>query len=421
MITMVRDFHAKYVIKAKMFCNGIVEKSDIVGAIFGQLDGLLPDELNLQRLQETKKIDRMQVDLSHQDGKTKAWIKIPTTLPRVELAILAASLEQVDRVGPSKTETVVTEIKDTLEKERKNIIRRASDILGNWGHLVTPKRANLLSQVKENTYHPKIISIGKENLPAGSGVKKSDELLVVEGRADVLNLLNYGFDNAIAIQGASIPETVKNLMKGKIATLFVDGDRSGFLITKEALTTTNVDYISRAPKGKEVQDLSLKEIREAISRKIPVKSLKIEVENALTFEDIAPRGFFREPKEEVMKGKKEEVKRTRKLHNAELRRELFATLKEDLLGKEKFAVYKYPKGNNSNELEMVKGGNVSNLGESIEELEDKNSKILLLDGTVDQKIINLCYSSNFNLIVGTGLGTIVRQPLSLRIDVLRQD
>ncbi|NIQ07484.1 MAG: DNA primase [Candidatus Korarchaeota archaeon] len=415
---MTRAFHPKYIIKAKMFCEGIVEKSDIIGAIFGQLDGILPESLNLQRLQETKKIDRMQVEISHQNGKTKAWLKIPTTLPKVKLAILAAALEQVNRVGPSKTETIVTNIADTLEKARDEVIERASEILGQWNQMVTPKRANLLSQVEESLYRPKIVNIGKENLPAGSRVKKSNEIIVVEGRADVLTMLKYGFDNTIAIQGASIPDTVKDLIKGKIATLFVDGDRSGFLITKEALTTTDVDYIARAPQGKEVQDLSLKEIRDALNRKIPVKSLKIEVENALTFKDIAPKEFFQTPEgEEKKKAAMKKLKNIRTLHDSKLRRKLFSTLRENLLGKEEFAIYEYPKKDTN--ITMIQKGQIAGMEKSIMELKGKTEKILLMDGTVNQKIINSCVPANFKIIVGTDIEDVVKQPYSLKIDVLQ--
>lgn len=402
-----------------MFCNGIVEKSDIIGAIFGQLDGLLPGSLNLQRLQQTQKIDRMQVDVSHENGKTKAWLRIPTTLPRVKLAVLAASLEQVNRVGPSKAETVVTEIKDTLEKQREEIIERASKILGRWDQMVTPRRSNLLAQVKEDAYHPKIVAIGKEKLPAGSGVKKSNEILVVEGRADVLNLLKYGYDNAIAIQGANIPETVRDMIEDKIATLFVDGDRSGFLITKEALTTTEVDYLAKAPHGKEVQDLSLKEIREALNREISVKSLKIDIENALTFEDIAPDRFF-EQRERVkpIKERSEKLKKLRRIHDPKLRSKLFSILQQRNFT-DKFAIYEYNKGQNSS-LDIITEGNLSELDKSIKNRKDDDREKIVLVDEVNQKIINQCLSLNCKIIVGKNLGKIFKQPLSVKIDSIQE-
>lgn len=412
---MTRKFFPKYIIKGKMFCEGIVEKSDIIGAIFGQFDGLLPESLNLQQLQETGKIDRMQVDVSHENGKTKAWIKIPTSLSKNKLAVLAASLERVDRVGPSETETIVTEIQDTMEKKRKEIIERASEILEKWDQLVTPKRLNLLSKVKKRARHQEIITIGDTALPAAPRIHESHEIIVVEGRADVLNLLRFGYDNTVAIQGTNIPETVRDLIDKKVATLFVDGDRSGFLISKEALTTTDLDYLARAPKGSEVQDLNLKEVKNALARKIPVKSLKIDVEKALTFKDIAPKDFFKKERKERRGGEKFE--RIRGVYDPELKKKLFSNLRENLLDEEKFAIYKYPKDHSS--LEMIRGGQLSELEETIKALKSNKEKILLVDDTITQKLVNMCVPANFKVIVGKSIGDLVKQPFSIRIAVPR--
>jgi len=40
----------KYLIKAHIKADGIIEKSDVVGAIFGQTEGLLGDEAHLRIL-----------------------------------------------------------------------------------------------------------------------------------------------------------------------------------------------------------------------------------------------------------------------------------------------------------------------------------------------------------------------------------
>jgi len=264
-----------------MDVEGIVEKHDIIGAIFGQLDGLLPSSMDLQEMQRIGKIDRINVRVFHKEGKTHAQIMIPCNMTKLEVAVLAAALETIDRVGPSKAETSIVKIEDTRKLKRDAIIKRAAEILKVWDDLVSPENVDLLRRIEEEAKKHKLIHIGPEKLPAGPAVKTSDEIIIVEGRADVLNLLKHGFDNAVAVEGTKIPKTIIDLSKNKITTAFVDGDRGGMLILKELLQVADIDYIARAPKGKEVQDLSLKEIRRALSKRIPVGNLKISLDMAI--------------------------------------------------------------------------------------------------------------------------------------------
>ncbi len=273
--------YAKYIIHAKMFVDGVVEKHDIIGAIFGQLDGLLPSNMDLQELQRIGKIDRINVKVMHKEGKTHAQILIPCNMTKLEVAVLAAALETIDRVGPSRAETSIIKIEDTRKVKREMIIKRAAEILKMWDDIVSSDNADILKKVEEEAKKHKLIYVGPEKLPAGSGVKTSDEIIIVEGRADVLNLLKHGYDNAIAVEGTKIPKTIIDLSKRKIATAFVDGDRSGLLILKELLQVADIDYIARAPRGREVQELSLKEIRKALARRIPVNNLKISLDIAV--------------------------------------------------------------------------------------------------------------------------------------------
>jgi len=273
--------YAKYVIYARMDVEGIVEKHDIIGAIFGQLDGLLPSNMDLQELQRIGKIDRISVRVSHKEGKTHAQIMIPCNMTKLEVAVLAAALETIDRVGPSKAETSLIRIEDTRKIKRESIIKRAAEILKIWDDIVTPENVDLLRKIEDEAKKHKLIYVGPEKLPAGPGIKTSDEIIIVEGRADVLNLLKHGIDNTVAVEGTKIPKTIIDLSKNKITTAFVDGDRGGMLILKELLQVADIDYIARAPRGKEVQDLSLKEIKKALARRIPVSNLKLSLDLAI--------------------------------------------------------------------------------------------------------------------------------------------
>ena len=300
----LQPHYAKYIIHLNMFVDGIVEKHDIIGAIFGQLDGLLPSEMDLQELQRIGKIDRILVKLNHKDGKTYAQILIPCNMSKLEIAILAAALETIDRVGPSRAETYLVKIEDIRKQKREKIVKRAVEILKNWDELVFEGTEDLVKKVEEEARKVKLVYYGPEKLPAGSGVYTSDEIIIVEGRADVLNLLRYGYDNAIAIEGTKVPQSVIELSKKKIATAFVDGDRSGLLILKELLQVADIDYIARAPKGKEVEELSGKEIRKALSRRIPINNLRLDLSMAVEdLEAELDKAFERKEKE--LKEKKE--------------------------------------------------------------------------------------------------------------------
>ncbi|ENN96442.1 DNA primase [Methanocaldococcus villosus KIN24-T80] len=269
----------KYIIYAELIADGYVEKNDIIGAIFGQTEGLLGEEFDLRELQKSGRIGRIEVELTNINGKSIAKLTIPSSLDRVETSILAAALETVDRVGPCMASLKVVKIEDIRIKKREYIIDRAKEILKEMMSNVDINR--IIEEVKESVRMSEIIEYGEDKLPAGPDIDKSDEIIIVEGKADVLNLLRYGIRNAIAVEGASVPKTIIELSKKKITTAFTDGDRGGELILKELLQSCDIDYIARAPLGREVEELTKKEIIKCLKSRIPVNSevKSIEVES----------------------------------------------------------------------------------------------------------------------------------------------
>jgi len=131
----------------------------------------------------------------------------------------------------------------------------------------------VLREISEAVKTAELISYGPERLPAGPDVDKAPEIIIVEGRADVLNLLRYGYRNVIALEGARgrIPETIIKLAKEKTAIAFVDGDHGGDLILMELLRAAPIDYVARAPPGKEVEELTGREIEKALKNKVPAR------------------------------------------------------------------------------------------------------------------------------------------------------
>ncbi len=273
-ITNQSEFTTKYIIEVKFKIMGVVEKSDIVGAIFGQTEGLLLD-LDLRDLQKSGRIGRIEVENESKEGISKGIINIPSSLTRKETALLAATVETVSRVGPCEAEITLIEIRDVRETKRQQIIERAAELLKEWDQK-SLEQSEIEEQIDTDIKLGEIISWGSESLPAGPEVDSNPELIIVEGRADVLNLLRIGVKNTIAVQGTQVPKSVIKLAKQKKSVIaFVDGDRGGTIILNELLQVAKIDHVARAPNGSEVEELTRKQMIKALQNKKPAKTFKV--------------------------------------------------------------------------------------------------------------------------------------------------
>jgi len=261
----------KYLVRATLQADGVVEKADIIGAIFGQTEGLLGDELDLRELQKSGRIGRIEVEVSQTRGKSEGTIIVPSGLDQIETSILASALETIDRIGPCRARIAVNAIEDVRVSKRDRIITRAKELYIKIVEQSKDVSENITSAVRQSVQTEEITSFGKEKLPAGPNVIASDAIIVVEGRSDVLNLLKYGIKNAIAVEGTNIPQAIIDISREKSVTLFVDGDRGGELILKEMLQVAEVDAIARAPPNLEVEELTEKQIMKCLKNKIPVE------------------------------------------------------------------------------------------------------------------------------------------------------
>lgn len=286
----------KYLVKAKVEVDGRVDTHDIIGAIFGQTEGLLGSGWSLEELQQKDKIGRVRVEIKYHGTKTMGHIYVPSNLDRVHTSIIAAMLETVDRIGPYPAKIAVEEIKDLRAEKLKKIIARARELLKVMKES-EPDIKEIVREVLEGepVKPVRIIEYGPEKLPAGPGVESSDTVIVVEGRSDVINLARYGYTNVIALEGARerVPETIKRLSEKKKIILFVDGDRGGELILKNVLPQVKVDYVARAPPGKEVEELTGKEIARSLSQMVPASKIMKE----LGIEEEKPQQQLAEAKE----------------------------------------------------------------------------------------------------------------------------
>ena len=262
----------KYNIYADITIDGVVEKPDVVGAIFGQSEGLLGEELELRDLQKTGRIGRIEVDIKTKVGKSNGNVTVPSSLDMVETAIIAAAIETVDRVGPCNAKITVKNIEDARSSKRKTVVERAKSLLKTLMNEEIPESGELTDEVKKAVRLSEITEYN--SLPAGPSVKAAESVILVEGRADVINLLRSDIKNVVAVGGTNIPKSVISLCKEKTVIAFVDGDRGGEIILKELSQVADIDFVSRAPEGKEVEDLSKKEIIMALRRKSPLSQLK---------------------------------------------------------------------------------------------------------------------------------------------------
>ncbi|HXQ95224.1 MAG TPA: DNA primase DnaG [Thermoplasmata archaeon] len=261
---------AKYQIKARIMAEGVIDKPDVVGAVFGQTEGLLGDELDLRDLQKSGRIGRIEVDIDSRKGKSEGEIIIPSSLDQVETAILASGLETVDRIGPCRAKIEVISVEDIRVSKRQKVVERAKEILQRMQEGSKGVAVDITESVRKSVQVDEITTYGTEHLPAGPNIDQADALIVVEGRSDVLNLLRCGIKNCIAVEGTSVPQTVKDLSRGKTVTVFTDGDRAGELILREMLQTMDIDFVARAPRGSEVEELTQKQLVKCLRNKIPI-------------------------------------------------------------------------------------------------------------------------------------------------------
>ncbi|MBN2111916.1 DNA primase [Candidatus Woesearchaeota archaeon] len=273
----ISQVSSKYIIHAAIEIEGVVDRPDVIGAIFGQTEGLIGSDLELRELQRSGRIGRIEVNVDTRAGKTQGTIIIPSSLDKAETSIIAAALEVIQRIGPCNAKLKVKNIEDVRISKRKYVIDRAKELLKTMMDDVLPDSQEIADEVAYSVRVMEVQEYGKDRLPAGPAVDESDSIIVVEGRADVLNLLKHGFKNVIAINGTSIPPTIVDLCAKKEVTAFVDGDRGGKLIVQELISLAEIDFVTMAPDGKEVEEITKKEIHKALRSRVAAEQVKMDI------------------------------------------------------------------------------------------------------------------------------------------------
>jgi len=412
---------AKYTIYGGIEIDGVVDKPDVIGAIFGQTEGLLGEELDLRELQKSGRIGRIQVDLESKSGKSFGEMLIPSSLDRVETAIVAAAIETIDKVGPCTARVYVKKIEDVREEKRRKVVERARDILVHWETEGAFEIKELSEEIMKSVRVHEIGKFGPDNLPAGPDVDKSDTVIVTEGRADVVNMLRHGYKNVVGMEGASVPETIKDLSKKKTIIAFVDGDRGGELILRELLQVADVDYIARAPAGKEVEDLTGKELAKCLRSKIPVEQYQLATsERKQELPQKQERQAVAEVIAERMPEKAQESVAVRAAEKVERMEKEPARVAFTGVDVEKIkAMMEQLQGSLEANLldeswESKQKVAVRELAEILQNTSDKIHAVVF-DGVITQRLLDISNNRGVAFLIGARVGNIAKRPQGISI------
>ena len=375
----------KYVIKANFEVEGVVERSDVIGAIFGQTEGLFGPDLDLRELQKSGRIGRIGIKIESKGDITKGEIIIPSSLDKASTALIAAAVGSVDRIGPCSAKIVLVDFMDEREDKRKAIMNKAKEILRNWVVEVTPSTDEILKEVSSSIKVEEVIKYGKDGLPAGPEVATNSSIIVVEGRADVINLLKCGIKNTIGLDGTKIPKTVIDLSKEREITAVLDGDRGGDLILKELNQVAELEFVARAPSGQEVEDLTPKEIMKSLRERNPAVPVK--------------KGKEKIPAEPVKKDKEKiEAQAPVQKNLFEAAQQLKGTLEAILFNEKGKAITRIP---------------VSELAEKLSQTEGVHT--VLFDGIVTQRLLDVAEGKKISCLIGDRISEIVKSPVDIKI------
>ncbi|MDG7008350.1 MAG: DNA primase [Nitrososphaerota archaeon] len=376
----------KYLVKLRFEVDGVVERADVIGAIFGQTEGLFGPEMNLNELQKSWKVGRIEINLESKNDKTRGEVIIPMSTDIGTAALIAAAVESVDKVGPCSAHFTVGNIEDVRAVKRKQIVDRAKLIVRDWSSKTSSEGENLLKDVTESTKRAKVVNYGLENLPAGPGVHSSELVYLVEGRADVVLFLRAGIENVVALEGTSIPDSIIELGKKKRLIAVLDGDRGGDLIEKELAQVMRVEKVIHAPQGKEVEDLT-----------------PIDVINMLKAEKVEPAAQPRRQRQaEAPQPKAEEPDEPVVVKTRELYPNLNGTLEAILLDQGLQEIGRFP------------------ISELVQKMEGTSgAQYLIFDGIVTQRLVESAAKVGVKGIIGHRTGELNQVPDDVRIGTFR--
>ena len=401
---------SKYVIKASIRANGVVNKSDVVGAVFGQTEGLLGDELDLRDLQKSGRMGRVEVEIRSDKGKSNGEIVISSSMDQVETSVFAAALETVERVGPCKATVKVTALEDSRSTKRETIIDRARTLLIDLIKNSRTAGSTITDTVRQALQVEEIVRF-KGKLPAGPNVETSDAVIVVEGRGDVLNLLKHGIKNSVAVEGTNIPREVVGLSKERTVTAFVDGDRGGQMIIQELLQVAEIDFIARAPENTEVEYLThkqiMKSLRDKVTAELFMEQNKWARPGSGNSKKPAKKNASKGPSKSSSKPapKAAAPKAAEPVAEAAVASPVFIQQLDQLQGSKNARLLMGE--------EMADEVSIGGLQEVLEKHKSNGVNTLVMDGIITQRLIELVSKAGIKTVVAEKKGPLPRDPVGI--------
>jgi len=273
------------------------------------------------------------------------------------------------------------------------VIERAKELLKKMMEQTMPDSQEIADEVAASVRVMEIVEYGKDRLPAGPAIDESDEIIVVEGRADVLNLLKHGFKNAIALNGTSVPETIIELCQKKVVTAFVDGDRGGNLIIKELTSLADIDFVTKAPDGKEVEEITKKEIHKALRSRISGEQAKLELskEPERTSMELVKKPIGQHQFQRPIQRAYQPVPTLRRIQISSEEKEKFMSMLEDLIGTRGAEIL-------DNRLSILGKVPISEIQSALKTI--TNAHAVVFDGSIEREIVKAAEDCNVKFLIG---------------------
>lgn len=394
--------NTKYIIFGEFKIDGIIDKPDLIGSFFGQTEGLIGEDLEFNSLQKNGKLGRIDINLIKKNGKSLGKFSIPTALNKVEVSLVAAAIESIEKIGHCNGKIVINSIKDDREDKRKKILARAESLLSKLKEDL-PDTAVISEKLSEN-YRKKLIKpYFKGEYFGGPNVLLEKEIILVEGRADVINLLKNGIFNIICFNGSNVSKEIVHLCENKIITVFLDGDRGGRKELDELIDKANVDFYCFAPEGKGVEDLNYKEIMKCLKNKVEL-NVKVnnekenykknsknqivkDIKNEIT-QISNKRNIVKDLVENIIEKKIDEVKLRKKDYFSKKEFEKILGIIENIKNKKEFYLL-------NKSYRKIFSGNIN----EILSLKKRNGKILILDGICEGSILKKAENLDLDLVI----------------------
>lgn len=403
--------------------TGFPSRSDLIGAIFGQTEGLFGNTLDLRELQKTGRLGRIDVELNTKENRTNGSITVPTGLDQATTSLLAAAIESIERVGPYNCNVQLTAIEDIREKRRKMIVDRAKHILQRWSADTRSGSAEALKEITDVAKVRDIVSYGPDNVPAGPEAAMSNELIVVEGRADIALLLRTGYKNCVAVNGVTVPKSVVDLtMKKERVTALVDGDRVGDMILRELARVGKVDFVAKAPPGREIEELSPSELIDLLGKRVPLSDYIAKLGQKALEEPaeghVEPREVHVEARERPRPPPPEMRERERpRPPPPEIRERLPPEVKQNLKPYAEAVQGKLTSFILGEKGDVIAEVPVIQLMDKLKEID--SFSFVVMDGIVTQRVVDMALSKRAKVVIGERIGELEKRPSGLSIATMK--